>query len=48
MQNLLRLDLEISLQYGESLSLAVRGVPEATSSNIKGDFQEEEIFGDEL
>ena len=47
-QNHLRLDLEITLQYGESMSLAVHGAPEATSSNIKGDFQEEEICGDEL
>ena len=47
-QNHLRLDLEISLQYGESMTLRVSGAPEATSSNVKGDFQEEEIFGDEL
>ena len=47
-QNHLRLDLEISLQYGESMTLTVSGAPEATSSNVKGDFQEEEISGDEL
>ena len=47
-QNHLRLDLEISSQYGESMTLRVSGAPEATSSNVKGDFQEEEIFGDEL
>ena len=47
-QNHLRLDLEISLQYGESMTLTVSGALEATSSNVKGDFQEEEILGDEL